>query len=129
MEIVRRAFDGLNARNAETIAELAAPDGEWRPLLTAGGDLERPVYRGPAGMVQYWTDLDELFEGTQVQVEELDAIGPNHVLFGGRVTARGRKSGVPVDERIWALWEVRDRKLVRGAAYRSRDEALEAGAR
>ena len=126
VEVMRRAFEGLNARSAEAMEQLCAPDGEWRPVLTAGGDLEHPVYRGPAGMVQYWTDLDELFEGTEVQVEELEPMGPDHVLFSGRVTARGRKSGVPLDERIWAIWELRDGKLLHGAAYRSREEALEA---
>src|SRR5688572_27961336 len=100
VEIMRRGIEALNARSVEDIERLVAPDGEWRPILTAGGDLERPVYRGSAGMAQYMTDLDELFEGTEVHVEELDPIGPNHVLFGGRVTARGRKSGVPIDERL-----------------------------
>ena len=58
-------------------------------------------------------------------MEELEPI-PNHVLFGGRVTACGRKSGVPLDERIWAIWELRDGRLLRGTAYRSRADALEA---
>lgn len=126
VEIVRRGIEALNARSLEDVELLVAPDAEWRPILTAGGDLERPVYRGPAGMAQYMTDLDELFEGTEVHIEELDPIGPEHVLFGGRVTARGRTSGVPIDERLWAVWEVRDGKLVGGTAYRTKAEALEA---
>ncbi len=126
VKIMRRAFEVLNERSAEDLGRLVAPDAEWRPLLTAGGDLERPVYRGPAGIVQYWTDLDALFEGTQIHTEKLDALGPKHVLFGGRVTARGRTSGVPLDERIWAIWELRDGKLLRGTAHRTEAEALEA---
>jgi ketosteroid isomerase-like protein len=126
VEVARRAFEEMNARNAEAIGDLVTPDVEWRPVLTAGGDLEAPVYRGTAGIVQYWTDLDELFENTQVQVEDLAPIGPSHVLFGGRVTARGRKSGVPLDEHIWALWELRNGRLYRGAAFRSRAEAIAA---
>ena len=77
-------------------------------------------------MEQYWADIDDVFEGTVVHVEDLDPVGPDHVLFGGRVTARGRNSGVPLEERIWALWELRHRKLVRGTAFRSRAEAVEA---
>lgn len=126
VEIMRLGIEALNARSIEAIEKLVAPEGEWRPILTAGGDLERPVYRGAAGMAQYMTDLDELFEETQVHVEALDPIGPNHVLFGGRVTARGRKSGVPIDERLWAVWEVRDGKIIRGTAHRTKAEALEA---
>jgi ketosteroid isomerase-like protein len=126
VEIVRRGLEALNARDVEVIERLVAPDAEWRPVLTAGGELERPVYRGPAGMAQYLTDLDEIFEGTEVHIEVLDSIGPEHVLFGGRVTARGGKSGAPIDERIWAVWELRDGKVVRGTAYRAKAEALEA---
>ena len=124
VEIVRLGIEALNARSVEDVERLVAPDAEWRPILTAGGDLERRVYRGPSGIAQYLTDLDELFEGTEVRVEELNPIGPEHVLFGGRVTARGRKSGVPIDERLWAVWEVRDGKLVRGTAHRTKAEAL-----
>ncbi len=126
VEIMRRGIEALNARSVEAIERLVVPDGEWRPILTAGGDLERPVYRGAAGMAQYMTDLDELFEGTEVHVQELDPIGPNHVLFGGRVTARGRKSGVPIDERLWAVWELRNGKILRGTAHRTKADALEA---
>ena len=126
VEIVQRALNAMNARNMEVINQFVAPDAEWRPVLTAGGDLERPVYRGPAGMAQYIADLDEIFDGTEVHVEQLDPVGPAQVLFGGRVTTQGRRSGAPIDERIWAVWEVRDGKLVRGTAYRLEAEALEA---
>ena len=126
VELVRRCIEAMNARDHEAVEGLAGADMEWRPILKAGGDLERQVYRGPAGVLQYFADLDELFEATEVQVEELEPIGLHHVLFGGRVTARGRRSGVPLDEHIWSLWEIRARKLHRGTAYRTRAEALEA---
>lgn len=125
VEIMRLGIAALNARRVEDIERLVAPGSEWRPILTAGGDLERPVYRGAAGMIQYMTDLDELFEGTQVHIEDLELISPDHVLFAGRVTARGRKSGVPIDERLWAVWELRDGKIIRGTAHRTRAEAIE----
>ena len=94
--------------------------------MTAGGELERPVYRGPQGMAKYFADLDDLFETPTIHIDSLDAVGPDRVLFSGRVTARGRGSGVPLDERIWAVYEVHGGKLTRGTPYRSHEEALEA---
>ncbi len=126
VEVVQRGFEALARRDLSGMEHVFADDGEWRPLLTAGGDLERPVYRGPEGMAKYWADLDELFEDTQMHMGSLDPVGPNHVLFSGRVTARGRQSGVPLDEQIWAVYELREGRLVRGTAYRSQEEALEA---
>ena len=94
--------------------------------MTAGGELERPVYRGPQAMAKYFADLDDLFEDTVVHIDSLDPVGPHRVLFSGRVTARGRGSGVPLDQPIWAVYEVRDGKLTRGTAHRSLEEAVEA---
>ncbi len=126
VETVRRMLEAMNARNVEGMEQLITPDMEWRPVLTAGGDLERPVYRGTAGIGEYFADLDETFEGTEARVVELEPIGPTHVLFGGVVTARGRQSGVPIEQEIWALFELRDGKIRRGAAHRTKAEALAA---
>jgi len=126
VEIVARLFECVSARDMKSIRHFFAAEGEWRPILTAGGDLERRVYRGPAGIEEYVADLDEMFEDTQLHIETLDAVGAHRVLFTGRVTARGRLSGVPIDQRIWASYEVRGGQVVAGTAYRSRDEALEA---
>ena len=126
LEAVRRALDALARRDSANLEEIFAEDGEWRPLLTAGGELERPVYRGPNAMGKYFADLDDLFEDTVIHIDNLDAVGPHRVLFCGRVTARGRGSGVPVDEHIWAVYEVHHGKLTRGTAHRSLDEAVEA---
>lgn len=126
IEAVRQALDALARRDSANLREIFAEDGEWRPLLTAGGDLERPVYRGPDAMANYFTDLDDLFEDTAIHIDSLDAVGPHRVLFSGRVTARGRRSGVPVDEHIWAVYEVHDGKLTRGTAHRSYADALDA---
>ncbi len=126
LEVVRRAFEAFRARDVKAMSDVFAAEGEWRPLLTAGGELERRVYRGPDGMAEYWADLDDLFEGTEMHIGALEVVAPDTVLFSGRVTARARQSGVPIDERLWAVYTVRDRQLVRGTAYRSRAEALEA---
>jgi ketosteroid isomerase-like protein len=126
VDAVRRALDALARRDSANLEEIFAEDGEWRPLLTAGGELERPVYRGPQAMANYFADLDDLFEDTVIHIDSLDAVGSHRVMFCGRVTARGRGSGVPVDEHIWAVYEVHDGKLTRGTAHRSQAEALEA---
>ena len=95
-------------------------------MLAAGSVLERQAFRGAAGILQFWANLDVLFEGAKLHVEEPDAVGPSHVLLSARVTASGRNSGFPLDEKIWTLWELRDQKIVRGSAFRSEAEALQA---
>ena len=77
-------------------------------------------------MIRYLSDLDAEFVDTQIAVERLEAIGPSRVFFRGRVTARGRASGINLDVPIWALWEVHEGKVLRGTAFLNEADALEA---
>jgi hypothetical protein len=77
-------------------------------------------------VAQYLDDLDALFTDTCFHTESLEPIGPDSVFFRGRVTARGRKSQVQLDVPIWALWELRAGKVIRGTAFLNEDEALRA---
>src|SRR5947209_8495259 len=120
------ALQALNARDTDALRQFMHEDAEWRPALTAGGALERSVYRGPQGAAKYMQDLDEVFVGTRVETISFTPVPPDRVLFEGRVTARGRESGVPLDVQIWSVWEFRGRKVYRGNAYLSRAEALAA---
>jgi ketosteroid isomerase-like protein len=43
-----------------------------------------------------------------------------------RLTARGRETGIPVEQRLTQVWEIRDGKATRAQAYVSLSEALEA---
>jgi ketosteroid isomerase-like protein len=126
VEIVAALVAALDARDLAAAAAFVGEDFEWRPALTAGGDLERVVYRGEAGMAQYVEDLDTLLADTRFHAESLEPAGPDRVLFQGRVTARGRQSGVRLDVPIWAVFQLRDAKLTLGAGYLNQAEALEA---
>lgn len=125
-EVLREAIEAMNRRDAAASVELMHEEGEWRPLLTAGGELERPVYRGPEGIVRYWRELDELFDEFDIHVEAIEDLGGGLLLFEGRVLARGRASGVPLDTHLWALWRVRDGKVLHGTAFRTREDVLAA---
>lgn len=126
VEIILKGIDALNQRDFDTLSEFTDEQAEWHPSLTAGGALERSVYRGRDAMRQYLNDLDDLFADTHFEVDHLDSVDAHRVFFRGRVTARARASGIPLDVPIWALWEVRDGKVVRGTAYLREEEALEA---
>ena len=65
-------------------------------------------------MLEYWADVDSVFENSQFHVQKVEAIDADRVLYRGRVTARGKASGVPLDVAIWGIWEIRDRKFGRG---------------
>ena len=124
--VIMAGLDALNVRDEKAIEALATDELEWSPAVTAGGSLERKVYRGKRAMVEYWTDLDSEFDQTHFLVERIDPVGTDRVFYRGRVTARGKVSGVPLDIPVWGVWQVRNGKLIRGTAFRTEAEALEA---
>lgn len=126
VELMARALRALNERDDEVLAELISDELEWRPALTAGGQLEGRVYRGPHGAAEFRDDLDSAFAEWHFDVEGFEAVGPDRVLYKGLVSARGKASGVPLETHVWGVWSIRDGKLVRGDGYLNEAEARKA---
>jgi ketosteroid isomerase-like protein len=126
VEVLRQGIRALNARDRAALAQIMREDAEWRPALTAGGHLEGAVYRGVDGIARYFDDLDAEFDNTDVEVETLEPIDGDRVFFSGRVHAQGKASGINLDVPIWAVWELRERKIQRGIAFLNEADALEA---
>jgi ketosteroid isomerase-like protein len=87
--------------------------------------LERGVFRGKTavidlikGYVGTWTDY-------RFEVEEMIDAEDSVVLIVSE-TARGRGSGVPMEHRYCQVWTFRDRRIVKGGTYASKEEALSA---
>jgi ketosteroid isomerase-like protein len=65
VEIVRRLYRALNARDFETIAELAHHDAEWIPDWRVG---EGPV-RGLENVIRFFTEQGEMLAEVRVEPE------------------------------------------------------------
>jgi ketosteroid isomerase-like protein len=129
-ELVRRLFDAHNRGGGDALLDiyddLFDADAEWKPLIVGVvGFPERVIYRGRAGMERYYRERAEAFAGGEVHIRSLEPNG-EAVVVDARSTARGRVSGAAIEEDITLVYWVRDGKIVRGQAFRSRQEALEA---
>jgi ketosteroid isomerase-like protein len=123
VEIVRRCY-GLGAdRDFSTPSELAHPDAVF--------DLSRNVFnpgvhRGLDGFRHFLEQVDEMWEDFQIDPQEFIDAGDN-VFVASRMSGRGRGSGVEFEMRAFAIWTLREGKVLRIAAgYRDRADALEA---
>jgi ketosteroid isomerase-like protein len=129
-EVVRRVIEAHN-RGAEALLEsydeLLDPDFVWTPV-TVGvvGSPDRASYHGREGVRRYYDERAEAFGGGDVQIRSCEPAGDRAVLVRARSTARGRGSGIELEEELTLVYWVRDGKVVRGQAFRSLDEALEA---
>ena len=127
-ELVRRMLDAHNERGRalfDLFDELFAPDVEWSPIIVGTAGSERVTYRGREGVERYYRDRAEVFGGGEVHIRSIEAFG-DAVVARARSTAQGRVSGATVEEDVFLVYWCRDGRLVRGAAFRSHREALEA---
>jgi ketosteroid isomerase-like protein len=123
VEVVRQVFDAFNSEDIDLILSFTHPDFEVvvPPELSAEPD----TYRGHDGMRRYWESFQDVMEEIRFQPERLWDAG-QVVVVAMHITARGRRTALPVELRTAGLWTIRDRKAARVRVYASLSEALEA---
>jgi ketosteroid isomerase-like protein len=124
-ELVRRVLETHNTDPdalLDVFEDLFSPDFEFRPI-TVG--TERMPYRGREGLEGYYRERAEVFGGGEVHIRSLESLG-DAVVVHARSTARGRASGASVEEDVSLVYWCRDGRLIRGEAFRSHQDALEA---
>jgi ketosteroid isomerase-like protein len=101
----------------------ASPQLEYIPSAS--------LLAGPTGRLDldgFLRFLDDFWEEFEVLVAEPSEIvdAGDSVIARVRFRGRGRRSGVEVDLVEFQVWNFRDGKAIRGQAFESRAEALEA---
>jgi ketosteroid isomerase-like protein len=123
VEVVRRALAAFNSGEMEQVLAIVQPDFEARiaPELSAEPD----TYRGSSGVQRYFDSFREAFEEIRFEVEDLTDAGDS-VVVGLRMTATGKVTKIPVEQRNAGVWTVVDGKVSRIETYVSLEEALRA---
>jgi ketosteroid isomerase-like protein len=123
VEIVRGIWEADRQRDVEAVRVAYAPEVEWEDSTGLWGDWG--TARGPDGIQAAWRRWYDAFEDVQFEWEEV-ADTADDVVVTYRARARGRGSGVVVDQAFTLLWTLRAGKVVRIRAYADRADALEA---
>jgi ketosteroid isomerase-like protein len=136
-DIVADSLDEINA-NPEARADLRGalergelpctaamldafdPEVEWAPL-----EAEGKVFHRRPGMVSILEAWYEAMEDWHIEPEEIVDTGDS-LLLTARVRARGRSSGVTLEERGYALFRMRDGRVLRCDEYADVSTAREA---
>ena len=125
VDVAKRVTDAFNRRDFDrAFAELGTPDFEWYPAviraLDGGGG-----YRGREGIEKFAADTRENWEELQALPEEFRDLG-DRVLVLGRLKARGKGSGAPVDTPYAGIFDFRGDRIWRYRVYLDRAEGLRA---
>jgi len=119
---IERAYEALSQLDAEAAVALCEPDVEFRSAIADADDV---TYRGHDGVRDFIASLAEVFEW--VRAEALDVIGEgDRAVVCNRFRARGRRSGVEVDQRFFQALRFRDGNVLWWESFPSKAEALKA---
>jgi ketosteroid isomerase-like protein len=117
-ELVRRLMDEIRHGDLDRVLALADPDIELRSLL---GTVEGGVYRGHAGVREWFRDVVETFAPLDpglTGVEDADGAA----IATGHARGRARSSGVELEWDWVAILRAPEGKVVRFSIYRDRDD-------
>jgi ketosteroid isomerase-like protein len=123
VDIARRAYEAALRTPEPDIPALNAlfhPDHEFVSLLDP---VEGGSSRGGRGFRDWLRNLNDAFD-VEIRLEDVTALDDERVLAITETVGRGRRSGVPVEERYWSVATVRDGKVARTEVYSSREQAL-----
>src|SRR5215217_7486785 len=95
VEVVKALFAAFADRDLVAATSVLDYEVEIRPGLVGG--LEGTVYRGLSGNEQFWADIDATWLEFRIEPHEFRDLG-GRVLVLGRAFARGRGSGVALDQ-------------------------------
>jgi ketosteroid isomerase-like protein len=127
VEAVKRGFDAFNRADIEALLGELDPEVEWHPVLQVVmlGGGEPSVHRGHEGVRDALRAWYEVLAEIQVTVSETRDLGERIVAIG-RIRARGKEGGAPVESPAAWVFEFKNGKAVRAREYLDPKEALEA---
>ncbi len=123
VDVVKALFAAFANRDLVAATSVLGHEVEIRPGLVGG--LEGTVYRGLRGNEQFWADIDATWVEFRIEPREFRDLG-GQVLILGRAFARGRESGIAVDQPAGWIAEVRDGKILKFRSFSNQLAALEA---
>ncbi len=125
VELVRRIWEAADRRDTDTVLSLYDPEVEIDLSGFPVEAAERKLYRGHEGLRALFGEWRETWANADSELIELIDAG-EHVVSIYTYGARGRRSGLSVEERFASVWTIRDDKVVRVQWFTQPAEALEA---
>jgi ketosteroid isomerase-like protein len=121
LDRVRELFAAFNAGDIDSVVAAATDDAEI--VVPPEASAEPDVYRGQDGLRRYWESFNYAMEDIRFEAEAFWESGEDLVV-ATCTTARGRQTGIAVEQHITAVWSFRDGKVRRILVFASRERAL-----
>jgi ketosteroid isomerase-like protein len=123
IELAGQGLEAWNRRDLEWLRRNATADFEFVPAVAA--TVEGGSVKGMEGMAHFLEEMDESWETFRIELEDFRLVG-EAALGHGRVIAKGRGSGLELDQPISSVTHFRDGKIARLQSFLDPEEALAA---
>jgi ketosteroid isomerase-like protein len=120
--VIARSYEAMSRLDGEAMVSLSDREVEFRSRVASAEDV---TYCGHDGVRDYVASLAEAFEWVRTEPTEVILEG-NRAVICNRFRARGRLSGVEIEERFYQAIEFRNGKSLRWEFHPTRAEALAA---
>ena len=123
IELVRQVNAAFSSGEIDDVLAMLHPEFETvvGPKLSAEPD----TYRGHDGVRRYFASFRDAMDQIRFDPFRLREAGTS-VVAAVRLSATGRFTGIPVEQRLGQVWTIRDGKVIRVRSYLTYDEALRA---
>jgi ketosteroid isomerase-like protein len=123
IELAGQGLDAWNRRDLGWLRRNATEDFEFVPAVAA--TVEGGSVKGVEGLGRFFEEMDQSWETFRIEMEEFRLVG-DQVVGRGRVLAKGRGSGVELDQPLGSLLSFEGDKMARLQSYLDPEEALAA---
>lgn len=121
IEVLLAGLDAFNSGDVERILEFVHP--EFEASVPRELSAEPDTYRGYEGARRYFETFAEAM--AEIRFEAVRVWdGGEDLVVELKLTATGRQTGIPVEQRAFLVWTVRDRRALTVHAYASLERAL-----
>ena len=119
-DLVREIWRRWNAGDRQWDPELFDAEAEVHSALTGG------VFKGEEQILAWQNEIDQQFEQWEVSAVEIESLSGGRVLVDGMIKARGRGSGMDLDQPASWTVELRDGRVWRLRNFIGQGSAREA---
>ena len=106
-QLIRDVWGRWNSGAREFDSEILDPEIEIHSALTG------QVFMGEAGVGRWIAEIDEQFEAWGISIDEIEERSATRFVVRGTIRARGRQSGIDLDQPVTWDIELRDGRLLR----------------
>ena len=93
-------------------------DPRFEVSIPAEVSAEPDTYRGHEGVRRYFETFAEAMAEIRFAAERVWTAGEEDLVVELRLTATGRQTGIPVEQRVFLVWTVREGKALQGGHVR-----------